>query len=83
MRFHVADEDVPIFTFSPPVKDAESVDITYIFSEPIKVCQHFTGVMRVQGGPSALGKNYVDTKVEVAFSCKFILWPRPTTELRI
>ena len=48
MRLHVADEDVPIFTFSPPVKDAKSVDITYIFSEPIKVCLHFTGVIRVE-----------------------------------
>ena len=35
----------------------------------------------VQGGPSALGKGYVDSKFEVAFSCKLILWPRPTTEL--
>ena len=28
----------------------------------------------VQGGPSALGKRYVDSKFEVAFCCKFILW---------
>ena len=28
---------------------------------------------RIQGGPSALGKKYVYTKVEVVFSCKFIL----------
>ena len=27
----------------------------------------------IQGGPSALGKRYVDSKFEVAFSCKFIL----------
>ena len=27
----------------------------------------------IQGGPSALGKGYVDSKFEVAFSCKFIL----------
>ena len=27
----------------------------------------------VQGGPSALGKRYVDSKFEVAFSSKFIL----------
>ena len=29
-------------------------------------------IIYLQGGPSALGKNYVDTKFEVAFSCKFI-----------
>ena len=28
---------------------------------------------RIQGGPSALGKKYVDTIDEVMFSCKFIL----------
>ena len=36
-----------------------------------------------KGGPSALGKKYVDTKFEVTFGCKFILWPRPATELWI
>ena len=30
-------------------------------------------LINIQGGPSALGKNYVDTKFEVAFSCKFSL----------
>ena len=28
---------------------------------------------QVQGGPSASGKGYVDSKFEVAFGCKFIL----------
>ena len=31
------------------------------------------GLVIVQGGPSALGRNYVDTKFEVAFSYKFYL----------
>ena len=48
-------------------------------SHPVSMGLWFT----VQGGPSALGKNYVDTKFEVAFSCKFSLWPRPPTELWI
>ena len=30
-------------------------------------------VLIVQGGPSALGKRYVDSKFEVPFRCKFIL----------
>ena len=30
-------------------------------------------VREIQGGPSASGKRYVDSKFEVAFSCKFIL----------
>ena len=38
---------------------------------------------QVQGGPSASGKKYVDNKREVTFICKFILWPRPPTELGI
>ena len=29
--------------------------------------------LRIQGGPSASGKEYVDNRLEVAFSCKFIL----------
>merc|ERR1712117_516553 len=39
MRLHVADEDVPIFTFSPPViVPAEmSEGVTFVFSAPIKV----------------------------------------------
>ena len=36
------------------------------------VCFHIT--WSVQGGPSASGKDYVDTKFEVAFSCKFFPW---------
>ena len=28
---------------------------------------------KIQGGPSASGKRYVDSKFEVAFCCKFIL----------
>ena len=30
-------------------------------------------VSELQGGPSASGKKYVDTKVEVLLSCRFIL----------
>merc|ERR1719471_2726171 len=39
MRLHVADEDVPIFTFSPPVivPAAMSEGVTFVFSAPIKV----------------------------------------------
>ena len=37
----------------------------------------------VQGGPSASGKKYVDNRLEIAIGCKFILWPRPVTELLI
>ena len=46
MRLHVADEDVPIFTFSPPVivPAAMSEGVTFVFSAPIKVSQRFTGV---------------------------------------
>ena len=29
--------------------------------------------VEIQGGPSASGKGYVDSKFEVAFSCKFTL----------
>ena len=43
----------------------------------------FAAWAHLQGGPSASGKRYVDSKFEVAFSCKFILWPRPVTELWI
>ena len=34
--------------------------------------RYYTG-RALQGGPSALGKRYVDSKFEVAFSSKFIL----------
>ena len=46
MRLYVADEDVPIFTFSPPVMvpTAKSESVTYVFSAPIKASQRFTGV---------------------------------------
>merc|ERR1719277_2851482 len=39
MRLHVADEDVPIFTFSPPVivPAVMSEGVTFVFSAPIKV----------------------------------------------
>ena len=37
----------------------------------VSCCMGF--VVYVQGGPSASGKRYVDSKFEVAFSCKFIL----------
>ena len=37
----------------------------------------------LQGGPSASGKKHVDPKFEISFGCKFILWPWPSTELRI
>ena len=41
----------------------------------LHMCVHVDEEIQIdlQGGPSALGKNYVDTKFEVAFSCKFIL----------
>merc|ERR1719323_1394897 len=39
MRLHVVDEDVPIFTFSPPVIVPAEVSegVTFVFSAPIKV----------------------------------------------
>ena len=35
----------------------------------------------LQGDPNGRGILYVDTKFEVAFSCKVGLLPRPVTEL--
>ena len=46
MRFYVAEEDVPIFTFSPPVKVPTAVMpecVTFVFSEPIKVSRRLAG----------------------------------------
>ena len=39
----------------------------------IKPTTQFIRLLAVQGGPSASGKRYVDSKFEVAFSCEFIL----------
>ena len=36
-------------------------------------CEESLGPKFVQGGPSALGKKYVDIKTEVTFSCMFVL----------
>ena len=40
-------------------------------SGPVAGFLHLDERTGIQGGPSASGKNYVDTKFEVAFSCKF------------
>ena len=46
MRFFVVDEDVPIYTFSPPLKvnlrgEAEQ-EVAFAFSAPTKVCNTLT-----------------------------------------
>ena len=46
----------------------------------VSLCSEYK-LMILQGDPSALGKRYVDTKFEVVFSCRFILKPKPVTEL--
>ena len=60
-------------------------DTTTVFRAPVSAASlggqsHMTSTNNftppspmLLGGPSALGKRYVDSKFEVAFSCKFIL----------
>ena len=66
------DDVLPITDFVKNNKDQIPPEDTAI---PIKVLPYMMSKAPIplQGGPSALGKNYVDTKFQVAFSCKFSL----------
>ena len=60
---------VGITWFSDAVEELFKASCRARFGRQIKS----SWAIKIQGGPSALGKNYVDTKFEVAFSCKFSL----------
>ena len=65
------DDVLPITDFVKNNKDLIPPEDTAI---PIKVLPYkmSKALIPLQGGPSALEKNYVETKFEVTFSSKFI-----------
>ena len=51
-----------------------------LFHHPVDAVETGMGTL-IQGDPYGRGIVYVDSKFEVAFSCKVGLLPRPVTEL--
>ena len=82
--FAFGDAPRPLTASAALVEEIVHVQVNQAcYESHIVTIMAFMGAIEVQGGPSALGKKYVDTKFEVAFSCKFIPDPGHQRNLEI